>query len=235
MATPLIELPPALRQPEDYKAIFEGVESALVQTGAERMPAEQIRRCLDEWKHYETRELHDDDYHRILVEVVFYSGFRAATVTSKLPIIHAHFPGYKATASYGEDQIERILHDPAMIKNRVKVNACVENARAFAAIVAKYGSFVAYINSYRPRESAANLDRLRCDVDQNFKGLGKITSYHFLTEIGMPVLKPDRVIKRIFTRLGLVNGTASEEDCVAAGHKFVEATGHPIRYIACTV
>ena len=47
----------------------------------------------------------------------------------------------------------------------------------------------------------------------------------------MSVLKPDRVIQRIFTRLGLVNSTASEEDFVAKGRKFGQATGHPIRYI----
>jgi DNA-3-methyladenine glycosylase I len=231
MATPLTELPPVPRQPEQYKAIFDGVESALVRVGSEKMPVEDIRRYLDEWKHYAGRELDDDGYYQILVEVIFYSGFRAATVTAKLPIIYAHFPSYKTAAAYGQEQIERILHDGSMVKNRIKVKACVESARAVSDVVAKHGSFRAYIDSFRPLESAANLEGLRRDVERRFKGLGQITSYHFLTDIGMPVLKPDRVIQRIFTRLGLVDSAATEEDFVAVGQQFVKATGHPIRYI----
>jgi 3-methyladenine DNA glycosylase Tag len=45
-----------------------------------------------------------------LVCVVFYSGFRAATVTAKLPSIRRYFSDYNAVAEYGEDEIDRILH-----------------------------------------------------------------------------------------------------------------------------
>jgi DNA-3-methyladenine glycosylase I len=68
-----------------------------------------------------------------------------------------------------------------------------------------------------------------------FGYLSKITSLHFLTDIGMPVLKPDRVIRRIFHRLGLLEDAADSErtlmKAVAEGNVFAQATNHPIRYI----
>ena len=62
-------------------------------------------------------------------------------------------------------------------------------------------------------------------------GLGQITTYHFMTDIGLPVLKPDRVICRIFQRLGLIEDTDQLLKTVIQGRKFAAATGHPIRYI----
>ena len=52
-----------------------------------------------------------------------------------------------------------------------------------------------------------------------------------MTDIGLNVLKPDRVIMRIFKRLDLVS---SEDDFLGAievGRKFSEAVKEPIRYI----
>ena len=55
--------------------------------------------------------------------------------------------------------------------------------------------------------------------------------YHFLTDIGMPVLKPDRVICRIFQRLGLIENEQQLLKTVIQGRKFAGATCYPIRYI----
>ncbi len=73
--------------------------------------------------------------------------------------------------------------------------------------------------------------RLKEDLQLRLVGLGEITTYHFLTDIGMPVLKPDRVVTRIFTRLGLVEQDAGPLSIIHEGKKFAEATGLPIRYV----
>jgi DNA-3-methyladenine glycosylase I len=122
-----------------------------------------------------------------------------------------------------------------MIHHKGKIQGCIENARAVRAVVAEYGSFKEYVESFSPRSSLDNLMRLRKDLKTRFAYLGSITSYHFLTDIGMPVLKPDRVIRRIFSRLGLVEDASETEqrlsDVVRKGNEFAQATGHPIRYI----
>jgi len=68
-----------------------------------------------------------------------------------------------------------------------------------------------------------------------FGYLAKVTSYHFLTEIGMPVLNPNTIIRRVFHRLGLIEGEGTSEalltKAVGQGNEFAKATSHPIRYI----
>jgi len=118
-----------------------------------------------------------------------------------------------------------------MIRNRRKIKACIENAKAFQTIIQKHDSFQNYIESFNPRESFENLIILKEELENRFSGLGKITSYHFLTDIGLPVLKPDRVICRIFERLGLINSREQYLEAIIQGRNFAEATGHPIRYI----
>ena len=52
-----------------------------------------------------------------------------------------------------------------------------------------------------------------------------------MTDIGLPVLKPDRVIARIFKRLGLIEDEKQILKTVLQGQKFSNATELPIRYI----
>ena len=72
---------------------------------------------------------------------------------------------------------------------------------------------------------------LKDELQKRFHRLGKITVFHFLTDSGLPVLKPDRVICRIFERLGLIESRESLLEAVIQGRKLAEATGNPIRYV----
>jgi DNA-3-methyladenine glycosylase I len=217
---------------EDYQAVLQSVESTLVSQGCHRLPADKIRAYLDEHKQVEGRSFSDDDYYWVLVQVVFYAGFRAATVTSKLNVIRGHLPDYKTVAAFGNERTEYILSDPGMIRNRRKVDACIANARALTEIVEEFGSFKKYLDSFGPPESGLSLPRLKHDLRRRFRGLGPINVYHFLMDIGMPVLKPDRVVSRTFKRLGLVEGeSADPDDVIREGRKFAASTGLPIRYV----
>ena len=144
----------------DYRAIFDGVESTLIRVGSRNLSADKIRSNLAEFKRLEGRTFTDADYYWILVYVIFYSGFRAATVTAKLDLIRQHFPNYETVAGYGDGDIKRILDDTGMIRNRRKVQACIENAQTFGGIVREYGSFQAYVASFSPMESFENLGSL---------------------------------------------------------------------------
>ena len=66
---------------------------------------------------------------------------------------------------------------------------------------------------------------------RRFQYLGERTVNHFLTDLGLNVLKPDRVICRIFSRLGLINDKNNIAQAIEVGRKIAIATGHPIRYI----
>ena len=48
-------------------------------------------------------------------------------------------------AAYDEKKIEALLNDPGIIRNRLKINSAVNNARAFLKIQEEFGSFDVYI------------------------------------------------------------------------------------------
>lgn len=220
---------------DDYKGIFEAIESTLIREGSKNLPEHIIRERLDKNKLVEEKVFSDNDYYWVLVYVPFYSGFRSATVSAREKTIKDHFAHYCTVADYDEKRIQCILHDPDMIRNERKIRACVKNARALRDIVQRHGSFQAYIQSFRPTESSENLLRLRADLMRRFSYIGPTTSFHVLTEIGMPVLKPDVVIRRLMYRLGLTQSESTSErelqEVVRQGSLFSQATGHPTRYI----
>jgi len=216
---------------KEYKTIFERIETALLEEGSKNLPKEKIQEELNQFKHFDGRTYSNDEYFSKLVEVIFYSGFRAATVTAKLDIIHAHFPNFEIVAKYSLPEIENIMTDSRMICNRHKIGACVDNAKVFQEILSIYGSFQEYVESFDALASFENLMLLKEELEYKFVGIGKITTYHYLTAIGMPVLKPDRVICRIFKRLGLIENEQQRLKTVIQGRKFSQATGLPIRYI----
>jgi len=219
----------------DYKKIFELFEKGLIEEGSKNKSRDTIKSNLNKYTKFKNRRLDDDSYFKILVCVVFYSGMKAQTVTDKIEkgIIEKHFSSWswKKVSEYTDKDVEKIMSDSEMIRNKKKIVACVNNAKKFREIIKKYGSFRKYIDSFKAEESLVNLLFLKEDLEFKFSYIGKVNVYHFLTDIGMNVLKPDRVIMRIFKRLGLIDHESQFLRAVFHGREFKEATGHPIRYI----
>lgn len=214
---------------KNYKDIFFKLENTLREVS--NLSNEQFNSNFGKFKYYENRELSDNDYYNILVEVVFYSGMNAATVSNKMPIIKDYFSDYEEVIYYNDSKLKEILNDPKMIKNKQKINACIKNAKVLSNLINEYGSFETYIEQFQPQKSFENLLLFKEELDYKFSFLGGITSYHFMTDVGLPVLKPDRVIKRIFKRLGLIEDTEQNLKTVIQGRKMALETKFPIRYI----
>jgi DNA-3-methyladenine glycosylase I len=51
-------------------------------------------------------------------------------------------------AKYDQRKVNELLADPGIIRNRLKITAAIENARAFLAVQEEFGSFDAYIWHY---------------------------------------------------------------------------------------
>lgn len=75
------------------------------------------------------------------------AGLSWATVLKKRENYRKHFAGFRAeeVASFSTEKIETILQDPGVIRNRLKVNGAVINARKFLEVVDEFGSFSDYI------------------------------------------------------------------------------------------
>lgn len=92
--------------------------------------------------------LHDDGK---LFEFIVLEGAQAGlswdTVLKKREAYRRAFAGFDAekVARFGEKQVERLLNDPGIIRNRLKIAAAISNARAFLKVAEEFGSFAHYI------------------------------------------------------------------------------------------
>ena len=92
--------------------------------------------------------LHDDDK---LFELLILEGFQAGlswiTVLRKREHFRKVFDNFDAhkIISYPSDKIEELLQDTGIIRNRLKVEGAVKNAKAFLAVQKEFGSFDTYI------------------------------------------------------------------------------------------
>jgi len=56
----------------------------------------------------------------------------------------------KKVASYGEKERERLLNDPGIIRNRLKVDAAIHNAKIILGLQKEYGSFKSWLDKNHP-------------------------------------------------------------------------------------
>lgn len=56
----------------------------------------------------------------------------------------------KRVAEYNKKDIERLLEDPGIIRNKLKINAAVENARRIVAFSNEFGSFKGWLDGHHP-------------------------------------------------------------------------------------
>jgi DNA-3-methyladenine glycosylase I len=213
----------------DYKAIFETIEASMY---ANSRSADKLRESM-EWarKLNSAAKFNDEEYYDMLLIVTFASGFNAATAMKYHEGLRKHFPSIAVAASLTEADLERIRLSGEVVKHKRKLKACVENARAMQSIAQERGSLQSYIDLYKPTESFENLMLLNEALRAKFRYISDVTVFHLMTDAGLPVLKPDRVITRTFYRLGLIESEAMELHAILVGRKFAEATGHSIRYI----
>lgn len=147
---------------------------------------------------------HDD---RDLFERLMLEGFQAglswSTILRKRETFALAFDGWDAAriAGYGPGDIERLLADPGIIRNRLKVQAAIKNAAAFLALQREHGSFDAFIWAFTgggtlaaaPPAELGDVPATRPESDAMSKALknagmsfvGSTICYAFMQSAGM--------------------------------------------------
>jgi DNA-3-methyladenine glycosylase I len=94
-------------------------------------------------------------YERITLEA-FQAGLSWATILRKRPAFRKAFHDFDpdVVAGYGERDVERLLADPGIVRNRRKIDAAITNARATVALRAD-GGLAELVWSFRPAETPA--------------------------------------------------------------------------------
>lgn len=80
------------------------------------------------------------------------AGLSWLTILKKRKNFQAAFDGFDVDrlAAYGRKERARLLRDAGIIRNRLKINAVIENARRLLAIREEYGSFAKWLDAHHP-------------------------------------------------------------------------------------
>jgi DNA-3-methyladenine glycosylase I len=130
------------------------------------------------------------------------AGLSWSTVLHKRDAYRRAFAGFdpEKVARFNQRSVERLLRDPGIIRNRLKVESAITNARRFLEVQQEFGSFDSYIWAFvdgrpkinrwrrqkdvpaRSRES----DALSADLkSRGFKFVGSTIIYAHMQAIGL--------------------------------------------------
>ncbi len=138
-----------------------------------------------------------------LYEMLFLECFQAGlswlVVLNKREGFRAVFDGFDPVriAAYGEDKIETLLQNAAIIRSRGKIRAAINNARIFLSIQKEFGSFSKYLwgfvdgtpivsrDGHLPTKTDLS-DRVSADlIRRGMKYAGSVTVYSYLQAVGV--------------------------------------------------
>jgi DNA-3-methyladenine glycosylase I len=120
-------------------------------------------------------------FERLVLEIN-QAGLSWLTVLKKREAFRSAFASYEVDriADFGPDDVERLLGDPGIIRNRLKVAAVIDNARRIQQLRAAHGSFHAWIEAHHPRVPAEWVKLFR----QTFRFTGGEIVGEFLMSLG---------------------------------------------------
>ncbi|MGH2614292.1 MAG: DNA-3-methyladenine glycosylase I [Thermomicrobiales bacterium] len=106
---------------------------------------------------------HDDRalFERLILES-FQAGLSWSTILRKRENFIRAFNGFdpKIVAAFGQDDVNRLLNDAGIVRNRLKVSAAISNAQAFLQTQRDFGTFDGYIWQFAPEHRAERLQSL---------------------------------------------------------------------------
>src|SRR5438874_8424850 len=120
-------------------------------------------------------------FERLVLEIN-QAGLSWLTILKKRAAFRAAFADFEVdrVAAFGPADTERLLADPGIIRNRLKIEAAAKNARRIQALRKSYGSLAGWLDAHHPR-SPQEWTRL---FRQTFRFTGGQIVNEFLMSVG---------------------------------------------------
>jgi 3-methyladenine DNA glycosylase Tag len=130
-----------------------------------------------------TRPTSTSGYLEAMTRIIMTTGINWKVVESKWEGIRDAFAGFdiQKVANMGPDDVERLMTDPRVIRNRRKIEAVVDNAGKIEEVDKTFGSFDKYL------QTAGTYEKQAAAVKRDFKFMGDSTTYFFLAMVGEKV------------------------------------------------
>jgi DNA-3-methyladenine glycosylase I len=93
-------------------------------------------------------------FERLMLEIN-QAGLSWLTILNKRTAFRAAFADFEVdrVAAFGPADIARLLADPGIVRNRLKIEAAIENARRIRALRQSHGSFALWLDTHHPRSA----------------------------------------------------------------------------------
>lgn len=132
----------------------------------------------------------------MLILESFQAGLSWECVLNKREAFHRAFDGFNAKkiATYDDDKITELQNNKDIIRNKLKIQATVNNAKIFLEIQKEYGSFGEYLKGFTGEQQIIEVDKttsplsdaLSADlVKRGMKFVGSTIIYSYLQAIGV--------------------------------------------------
>jgi DNA-3-methyladenine glycosylase I len=130
------------------------------------------------------------------------AGLSWSTILKKRDNYRRAFDNFvpEKVAAYDEGKIAELMADPGIVRNRLKINAAILNARAFSAVKEEFGSFDDYVwgfvggkpivNTWKklgeiPAQTAESAAMSKDLKRRGFRFVGPTICYAFMQAVGM--------------------------------------------------
>lgn len=156
------------------------------------MPTENYHHLLTEEDHLQywysntiwgKQIVYDDALFEVMSLQVFQAGLSWRMILNKRDGFRLAFGNWsiKTVASLGASDVEVLLNDPGIIRNRLKIQATIENARAILAIQAEHGGFCNWFYNFL---EGTEYPALQKTLRRTFKFMGPEVSRMWLMASG---------------------------------------------------
>ena len=127
------------------------------------------------------RPADDSGYLEELTRAIFQAGFSWRVIRDKWPNFRRAFDNFEieAVAGYGEPDIERLVADAGIVRNRSKIESTIANARTMWELCQEHGTFHQYLRSLDSMDYAGR----RKELSSRFKNLGPTGVFTFLWSV----------------------------------------------------
>jgi len=118
-----------------------------------------------------------------LARVMFQTGISWRVVEAKWPGIREAFDGFDPdrVAAFDTADIDRLMGDTRVIRNRKKLEAVVANARRMRDLAGEYGGFDRFL------DSLGDFEATKTELHKRFAFVGDAGAWFFLWSVGRPV------------------------------------------------
>ncbi len=171
-----------------------------------------IKRCTWAGSNIQMQEYHDKEWgipvhdDRLLFEFLILEGAQAglswSTILAKRENYKKAFDNFdlKKIIKYDQKMIDQLILDPGIVRNKLKINSVVINAKAVLEVQKEFGSFDTYIWSFVDGKPIVNSwkstdklpaktevsDKMSADLKKRgFKFIGSTICYAFMQAVGM--------------------------------------------------